>query len=158
LTYPTDFSQQLNQLQISTDLPKSYDEAQEVLTLELVRIKDAVNKKEGSLYIPQELGNFQSYFTPGDATSFRFVYRNLFDLTTLNGGNIPANASVSFNHNITGIKFSAGVIAYCTSVTPTFFSVTGQPAVYLDSTKVYFTNPLNVALTAVYVVAEYLKV
>ena len=65
---------QINQLPTSLDLPVEYEAFRDVLSLLLRRIIDAVNKKEGSLYYLQELGNFQSYFMPDAPYVFRDVY------------------------------------------------------------------------------------
>jgi hypothetical protein len=158
MSFSSDQPSLVNQLPVSLDLPKTWEQAHEIISIMIKLQNDAINKKEGSLYIPVELGNFQSYYTRGDANTFRNAYRKVFDLVGLNGNvNIGAGATVTFPHGITGLFQSAGIRADCTSVTPTFFSVMGQPTVYLTSTDVVFTNPLAVALTCVNVVADYLK-
>ena len=148
---------QINQLPTSLDLPVEYEAFRDVLSLLLRRIIDAVNKKEGSLYYLQELGNFQSYFMPDAPYVFRDVYRYVFDLVSLNGGNIAESASVSFAHGIVGLTNGTLVYASCTATTgETFTSV--YPDAYMDQTYIYFTNPLSGAtLSAAYFIANYTK-
>lgn len=147
----------VNQLPISFEIPKDPDRFHDIMSLWIKRVANAVNSKEGGLYSLNELFNSNQYYNINDVNTFRNVYRKTFDLVNLNGGNIGAGSTVAFPHGITGLFQAAIIYAGCTSVTPTYFSVMGQPTVYLDNVNVNFTNPLGVALTAVMVVAEYLK-
>ena len=157
MSFSNDMPLLVNQLPISVDFPKEQEKFLETLSLLYKRIANAVNTKEGGLFSIQELFNSQQYFVSGVPNTFRNVYRKTFDLVNLNGGNIAGGVTVSFPHNITGLKYSTLIYASCTSVIPTFFTVV-YPSVYLDTTNVNFTNPLPaIALNAVYVVAEYLK-
>ena len=148
---------QVNQLPIAVDVPKDPAQLQEFLTLWLKRTNDAVNSKEGALYSLQEFINFNQYFTQKNPNQFRSVYRKVFDLVNLNGGNIPGNGAVSFPHGITGLFQSTLIYAGCTTTQPHYFSTMGNVNVYLDATNVNFTNPSAAPLTACMVVAEYLK-
>jgi hypothetical protein len=153
----SDPSLQVNQLPISIDFPKDEERFLDTLSLWAKRVGNAVNTKEGSLYSLQEFFNFKQYYTVGDPQTFRNVYRKCFDLVDLNGGNIPAGGTVSFPHGITGLFEGTMIYAGCTSTTPTYFSVMGQPTIYLDSVNINFTNPIGVPLKSVIAVCEYLK-
>ena len=148
-----------NQLQISIDFPNpSDDEFLDVITLDRKHIADCMNSKEGALYTLSEQANFRLFYSPGDPQNTRNSYRSVFDLVQLNGGNIPALGVVSFPHNITGIFNTDLIYASCTTneAIPRLFSLMGV-TVYLDTTNVYFTNPLAVVLKQAIVVANYLK-
>lgn len=153
----SDPSLQVNQLPISIDFTQDDERFKDTLSLWAKRVANAVNTKEGSLYSLQEFFNFKLYYTVGDTQNFRNTYRKCFDLVDLNGGNIGPATTVAFPHGITGLFEGTLIYAGCTSVTPTYFSVMGQPTIYLDSVNINFTNPLPVALTAVLAVCEYLK-
>lgn len=157
MSFSSDGALLINQLPLSQEFPEDDARFLETLTLWAKQVASAVNSKEGGLFSLQELFNSHQYFTQGNPNVFRNVYRKTFDLVDLNGGNIGAGATVAFPHNITGLLAATIVYAGCTSVTLTYFSVMGQPSVYLDAVNVNFTNPLGVALNSVLVVAEYLK-
>lgn len=138
-------------------MPEDFKQYREVTSLLFKRIIDALNKKEGSLYYLQELGNFQQFYTAGQPYNFRTVYRKTFDLVTLNSGNIGAGATVTFAHGITGLANTALIYASCTSTASDFFTVV-YPNAKMDATNLVFTNPLaGTALTQVSFVAEYMK-
>jgi hypothetical protein len=158
MSSPTDFTLIANQLPISQEFPKDQDRFLETLTLWEKRVANAVNSKEGGLYSLQEIFSFKQYFTLNNPGVFRNVYRKCFDMVDLNAGPIAGGATVAFPHGIVGLFESGDIKADCTSATPTYFSVMGQPTVYLDAVNVNFTNPLPAtALTKVVVIAEYLK-
>lgn len=148
----------VNQLPISVEFPRDSEKFLEILSELYKRIANSVNTKEGGLYTLQEFYDFKQYYTLTNTGVFRNNYRKVFDLVSLNGGNIDGGATVSFAHGITGLAFGTMVYAGCTSVTPTYFSVMGQPTIYLDANNINFTNPLGAtALTSVIAVCEYLK-
>jgi len=101
-----------NQLPISLELPTQDSKMlADALSLLLKRYADSINSKEGSLYLLQELSNFQLWFTPtvaadpqtypGGEASFRNGYRSTFDMTaTAAGGPIAAGATRSVAHNL----------------------------------------------------------
>jgi len=147
----------VNQLPLSIDFPEDFNKFLEVHTDIYKRTVNALNSKEGGLYTLEEQYSFKQFFNSSNTQQFRNVYRTTFDLIALNGGNIPAGATITpVPHNISGIMSSGGVIAYCTSSKPEYFS-TVYPNIYLDQTNINFTNPSTFPLTVVYVVAEYLK-
>jgi len=148
---------QVNQLSSSLEMPKDYEDFREVISLYLKRIADAVNKKTGSLFYLQEIGNLESYFTSGMPFVFRDVYRYCFDLIALNGGNIAGGASVTFPHGIVGFKY--GTLIYVTATDTNGLSFTATyPYSSIDATNIYFTNPEGgVALVEAVFVAQYLK-
>lgn len=147
---------QINQLQVSLDLPKKYEDAHEVLSLFFKRITDAVNKKEGSLYSLQEYGNFQSFNTV-DSQTFKDGYRKVFDMVSLNGGSIANGVTVSSAHNITGLNSPALIYANCKTSDNRYFSVMGYSTAWLDNTNVNFTNSTGQTITFCNLVANYLK-
>ncbi|HEY5236097.1 MAG TPA: hypothetical protein VIJ14_07965 [Rhabdochlamydiaceae bacterium] len=148
---------QVNQLPISIEFPEDPERFREVLTTNLRNTASTVNTKEGGLYNLIEQFPSKQYYNINNVNTFRNVYRKVFDLTVLNGGPIGGGATVTFPHGIVGLMFGTLIYAGCTSVTPTYFSVMGQPNIFLSATNINFTNPLGVALTSVIAVCEYLK-
>jgi hypothetical protein len=147
----------INQLPVSLEMPKDFEQFREISSLLFKRIIDAVNKKEGSLYYLQEIGNFESFFTSGQPYVFRTGYRYVFDLVALNGGNIAGGATVIFPHGIIGFKIGTLIYATATATTGISFTVTYSYC-SMDATNIYFTNPLpGTALSSVIFVGEYLK-
>ena len=167
MSFSSDIPSQINQIPISIELPKKYEEAHEILSLLLKRINDAVNKKEGSLYSLAEFGNFQSYFIQSDPNNFRNVYRKVFDMVNLNGGNIGAGATASFAHGISGITQTTRIYGSATNsdATPRYMPLpyaseinTRNIEIYLTSTNVVLVNgSTQTALTSATIVAEYVK-
>lgn len=164
----------INQLPTSVEMPKEFNEFREISSLLFKRIADAVNRKEGSLYYLQELGNFQLYFTPAKPYVFRNVYR-----MTVNFGALPNAMTKSVAHGIVGIdpgggnpstfsfthifatasKQAAGAEEF---VPIPWADVTGGGAnniqITVDSTNVNITTSTDWSAFAIcYVVLEYLK-
>ncbi len=156
MSFSSDKSLQSNQLPLSIEFPKIKKEFDEVLSLTYKRTADAVNTKVGGLFFLQEQATFKQLYASGNPQSSRFVYRTVLDLVNLNMGDITASASVSFAHGISNLVNTMLIYASCTTTDSRFFSVV-YPDVYLDSTTVYFTNPLAVDLSQCIVVAEYTK-
>ena len=157
MSFSSDQPQIFNQLPVSIDLPKDPEQYHEVQELFMKRVSNVVNTKSGGLYSINEYGNSEQYQVSSTQTTSN-VYRKCFNLTDLNGGNIAGGATVAFAHNITGLFAATIIYAGCTSVTPTYFSVMGQPSIYLDAVNINFTNPLPAtALTRVFAVCEYTK-
>lgn len=147
----------VNQLPLSIDFPRDQDKFLEVITLIYKRIANSVNTRTGGLHSLQELYNSNQFFINGNPNNFRNVYRKVFDVVNLNGGNIAGGAAVSFPHNIVGLKFATLIYASCTSVTSQFFTVV-YPNATMDATNINFINPLGgTALSSVFFIAEYLK-
>lgn len=158
MSFSGDIALQVNQLPLTIDIPKDPDEMRQSLLLYLKQMANSLNTKEGALYTLQELYDFKQYYTINNPNVFRNNYRSVFDLVQINGGNISGGATVAFPHNIKGLLYGTMVYAGCTSVTPTYFSVMGATAVWLDATNINFTNPLSgTALSSVIAVCEYLK-
>jgi hypothetical protein len=153
----------INQLPTSLELPEDPDVMRQFLIQYLRRVANAVNSKEGGLYSQVEYFSGTQYLTNLNnqgQQNIRNVYRKVFDMVALNGGNIAGSATVSFPHGIANIFQAAPIYANCTSAQASpatqFFTVV-YPDVELTSTNVIFTNPLGVALSACYVVANVLK-
>jgi len=157
MSFTSDNPIQINQLPISVDFNvEDPDQLKWLLEQNYKRTVSAVNTKEGAFYLLQELGNFKQWYTRNDPLRNRNVYRFVFDLVGLNGGNIGPGATVAFNHNISNLTNTALIYASCTSDVPEYFTVV-YPDVRLNATQVVFTNPTANNLTQVDVVAEYLK-
>lgn len=158
MAFSSDLPLQSNQVSISLEVPKPSDpNFEKIMSLYMKRTADAINTKEGALYLLQELATFKQFYTTTNPQLNRNVYRRTFDLVNLNGGNIAGGATITFPHGIVGILESALIYASCTSTATQLFTVV-FPYVYLTPTDIVFTNPLPVtALTKCTGVAEYLK-
>lgn len=146
-----------NALPISIDFHDSSDLI-ETISLIYKRIANSVNSKEQALYTLAESPTFKLFYTRDDPQIFRNVYRKTFDMVDLNGGiPIPAGATVSFPHGITGLANTSIIYASVTTSEPRFFSFM-YPNVFLTSTNVVVTNPDGAfALDQCDVIADYLK-
>lgn len=153
----SDVGLQINQLPFSIQFPQEDDEFFPHLTLWARQVADAVNTKTAGLYTLQEKFNGNQFFTTNNPNIFRNVYREVFDMVALNGGNIAGGATASFPHNISGLFQTALIYASCTSTDPKYFSVMGPNSAWLNATNVNFTNPTASPLTQCVVIAEYLK-
>lgn len=161
----------INQLPISMEMPKDPDQFREITSLFFKRIVDAVNKKEGSLYYPQELGNFQVYFTSGAPYVFRNVYRMVVDF-----GALPNAGIKSVAHGIQGINPASGPSTFSftriyatasnqTNAAESFIPIpwasasgTDNIQITIDATNVNITTTSNKSgYTITYVVLEYVK-
>lgn len=160
----SDLALQVNQLPISVEMPSDFSQFREIMSLLYKRIASSTNTKTGGVYDIGEFYNFNQFYTlsnPFDINSkinvFRNTYRKTFDVVALNTANIPGGATVMFNHDIVGLKYSTLVYASCTSVANDFFSVM-HPYADMNATQIVFTNPLGATdLKSVIFVAEYLK-
>lgn len=154
-----------NQIPISLDFPSEPDELNLFVQMIIKRIANATNSKESGLYIPLETATFISYFTPTNTQKFRNVYRKLFDMVSLNGGNIGAGATASFAHGITGIVACTRIYGTATTTDapvryiplPYVSQVeTEEIQIYLTPTNVVLVNGSS-TLTQAYITAEFLK-
>lgn len=100
--FSSDNSLVTNQLPRSIDFPEEDKLFKEELTLAFRRTIDAVNTKENALYMLQETGTFQQYFTANDPQTTRNVYRMV-----VNFGTLPNAGTKSVAH---GISFTS---AFC---------------------------------------------
>lgn len=156
MSFNSDIPLQTNQLPISVEFPKEQESFLEVLTLLYKRIADAVNRKEGSLYLLQELANFQQFFVSNNPQRIRNGYRRVFILD-------PAN--LTFNHNITGIVQFTNYWAIANTATDfrkipytDTTNVTNQISMRVTTTQVIITNGATApAITGGIIVLEYLK-
>lgn len=82
-----------NQLPLSIELPEDKIEFNTYLTQLLRMSSNAVNTKEGALYMPQELATFQQYFS-ADPLVTRNVYRKVVDCGTLPAPVFPATFGI----------------------------------------------------------------
>lgn len=154
-----------NQIPISLDFPSEPDELNLFVQMIIKRIANATNSKESGLYIPLETATFISYFTPTNTQKFRNVYRKLFDMVSLNGGNIGAGATASFAHGITGIVACSRIYGTATTTDapvryiplPYVSQVEAEEIqIYLTPTNVVLINGTS-TLTQAYITAEFLK-
>lgn len=96
MAFSSDLALQSNQLPISYSYPKvGSPEFEDGLNNTYKRIADAVNTKEGALYIPTEQSTFQLYFTPADPQTLRPTYRMVVDF-----GALPNTSTKTVAHNI----------------------------------------------------------
>lgn len=160
MSFTNDNALQLNQLPTSVEFADPVKDSRtfiEVLTMNVKRTADTVNTKEAALYLLQELGNFKQWFVSNDPLSTRNVYRKVFDLILLNGGNIAGGATVSFPHGITNLMESVLIYVACRTTEPKYFTQMGLANVWMDATNINFVNPSASPLTQADFVAEYLK-
>lgn len=157
MSFSNDPALQSDQLSLSLDIPEPDNrDFLDIISLLFKRIVSGINTKEGALYPYDETATFKRFFFPTDPLTYRNVYRKTFDMIFLNGGNIPAGATVIFPHGITGLFNTALIYASVTTVDSRFFTVV-WPNVFLNATNVNFTNPASTDASQVTVVAEYLK-
>ncbi len=78
-----------------SDFPDNWEEFQEMFSREYPKLIDAINSKEGALYLPQELATFQRYFDEADPQNTKNVYRKVIIF-----GALPNTAAKRVQHNI----------------------------------------------------------
>ncbi len=152
-----------NQLPISVDFPRDQQEFINIISLLYKRIANAVNTKEGALYLPQELATFQQYFTPNDPQTLRNVYRKTVDFGALpNAGTKIVPHGIAFDANFSTTRI------YGSSTDPTNLLYVPLPLVaivpangiemFLNSTHIIITTGINrSSFTRSTVVIEYVK-
>lgn len=152
-----------NQLPISVEFPRDQQEFINTISLLYKRIANAVNTKEGALYLPQELATFQLYFTPNDPQRLRNVYRKTIDF-----GSLPNTAAKAVPHGITFNSNFSTTRIYGSATDPVNLVYIPLPfadptpanniSLFLDSTNVYVTAGSNRSnFTRCTVVIEYVK-
>lgn len=153
-----------NQLSTNVEFDNSKPEFNAILNLAYRRIVDAMNTKEGSLYLLQELATFKQIYnlTPQlgvySLSVNRNVYRRTWDLIEEFGANIPNATTVTFSH---GISSPVDAVLIYASVTTNAannprFTITGTDATIQD-VNVVFTNNTGSTITQGMFVAEYTK-
>lgn len=154
-----------NQLPVSIELPKEPGQFIETMTILYKRIAQTVNTKEGGLFSAQEFMSNQQY-NLNTTSSFKTVYRKVFDMVALNGAPIASGATASFPHGITSIVSTTDIYGSATNSDPKFIPlpyvsatvVTQQVQIYATSTNIVLINgATNSALTSATIVLEYLK-
>ncbi len=144
-------------LPTTTVLPTDQNELLIRLTKNYTDTANSINIREVGIYETTEILTGQQWSNLGQPTNRRQTFRKIFDVVALNGANVPGGATVTFPHNISGLKFATNIYASCTSVTSLFFTVV-YPNATMDTTNINFTNPLPAtALNSVFFIAEYLK-
>jgi hypothetical protein len=132
-----------NQLPISLDFPKDPEEYSVFVQALLKRIANAVNTKEGALYVPQEVASFQQYFTAGNSQKFRNVYRKVVDFSALpNTGVKTVPHGIAFNSDFSTTRI------YGSATDPVNLEYLPLPYADPDPTKCIslFVNGANVVI------------
>jgi hypothetical protein len=144
-------------LPTTTVLPTDMPELLIRLTKNYTDTANNLNIREIAIYETVETQTGQQWNNPGQPTNRRQTFRTIFDVTKLQNGNIAGGETVTFPHNLSGLKFATNIYAACTSATPEYFNVV-YPNAKLTATDLVFTNPLaGTALTQVFLLCEYLK-
>lgn len=78
------------------EFPETYAEFKDYFEREYQKVMDAINSKEGALYLLQELATFQRYYIATDPLTTLNVYRKVFDF-----GSLPDTTSKKIVHGIT---------------------------------------------------------
>jgi ABC-type glycerol-3-phosphate transport system substrate-binding protein len=119
-----------NQLPVSLDFPSDPDELNLFVQALLKRIANAVNTKEGALYVPQEVASFQQYFTANNSQKFRNVYRKVIDF-----GVLPDTAVKTVAHGIAFNSDFSTTRIYGSATDPTNLEYLPLPYADPDPTK-----------------------
>lgn len=148
-------------------IPDDWAEANLILTDYFRNLVDALNDKEIAQYNTVELVTGQKWFTPGDATKLRYVYRKIIDF-----GALPNAATKSVAHGITTTATTVFTRIYATATDPAASTTNSaipipyvDPAVLangieinVDATNVNIITAANyTAYTTTYVVLEYIQ-
>ncbi len=154
----SDNTQLSNQVPLSVDWPDpASKEFIGELTLRDKTMAGAVNSKASSLFLNQETGNFEQFFTPGNPQQNRNVYRKVIDM---------GDASAPVPHGITGIVIAPHIYGGCVTNVPEYLpipyasvtSLTDQIELSVDIMNVTVTKGSTVdPITSCYVILEYLK-
>lgn len=163
MSFTSDPPLQSNQLSTNVEFDNEKPEFNDILNLSYRRVVDAVNTKEGALYLLKELANFKTIFGVNEITripdpqltrnSYRITINMISPPTTIVPG---ANATVA--HGIDTLKDSVLVYCSCKNATGQLFTLV-YPDVYIDGTNAVVTNPATApsAITQAMFVAEYTK-
>lgn len=164
MAFSSDLALQSNQLPISYSYPKvGSPEFEDGLNNTYKRIADAVNTKEGALYIPTEQSTFQLYFTPSDPQTLRPTYRMVVDF-----GALPNTSTKTVAHNIDFTTEFSVTRIYGAATDPVNLVYIPLPyssptlanniELFVDGTNVTVTTGSNrSAFTRCTIVIEYLK-
>jgi hypothetical protein len=172
MSFTSDNALQINQLPLSIDFPRDPERLLETMTLSYKQTVDAMNSKEGALYLLQEQGTFIQYFPvvvdPNSSLSLslRPIYRMVFDLVALNGGPIPPGTTtiaVPANQLINQIVDPTRVRGGATISGPMYVSLHSAKAdAVFDNTvpgaqTIIVTNNYSSEYSQAYFVIEYTK-
>lgn len=97
MSFSSDNSSLQNQIPLSIELSQDPKDMRYEINDLYQGIASSLNNKVGGLYVPQEKGNAELYFTAGNPQKFRNVYRMTVDF-----GALPNAGSKSVPHNIPG--------------------------------------------------------
>lgn len=172
MAFNSDIPLQTNQLPISIDFPEDPAQLRDTLSLSYKRTVDAVNTKEGSLYLLDEQASFIQYFPTVTSNNnsrslkLRSGYRMVYDLVDINGGPIPVGVTVlgvPADQLITGITDPTRIYGACTTAGPIYRPIpTMTIDVWFDNTvpaaqTITITNNTGSPMSQAYLVFEYLK-
>ena len=138
------------------DFADNFEDFLEQFEREYNKLTDAVNSKEGALYLPQELATFQKYFDSVDPQSTKNVYRKVIEFGTL-----PNNSTKRVQHNVTLTSTARLTNLYGASTDPSSISFRPlAPGIELtaDSTDIIVTTTSDLSnYRETTVVFEYTK-
>lgn len=173
MSFSSDNPQLINQLPLSIDFPKDPEQLQMIQSTAYKKTVDAMNSKEGGLYLLQEIGSYIQYFpTSVDSNSSQSLilrpgYRRTYDIVALNGGSISSGSTVSVPHNLDMSTVTAITRMYGGAITngPFFIPIpyaSPTPAncieLFADSTNITIVvGSGQNKITQLYVVLEYLR-
>jgi hypothetical protein len=164
MAYSSDPALQSNQLPISYTYPAyNSPEFEDGLNNTYKRIADAVNTKEGALYILNEEATFQLYFTAGNPQVTRPVYRVVVDFGALPNAGVKTVAhNIAFTNQFTSTR----IYGSATDPAGLFYlplpyaspTLNKNIELSLDGTNVIITTGINLtAFTRTTIVIEFLK-
>lgn len=146
-----------NQLPISIEIPKDYNEFRNQFNTLYQRITASLNSKEGGLYVPDEKITNQQYFDENDPQKNKNVYRMVLDF-----GSLPNTTSKSVIHGISWDDDYRLTRAYGASTNINGLTALPLPndgiLLEINSTSVIITTTTDrSAFTETTVVIEYTK-
>jgi len=147
-------------------IPDDWGEANLILTDYFRNVVDALNDKEIAQYNTTQLVTGQKWFTPGDATKLRYVYRKVIDLgglndfTAANPQNTAHGIDITANTIVTKI-YGAATDPSTEFIPLPFIDMSGggnHIELSMDGTNVILTSNLDYSgFTTAYVVVEYIQ-
>ena len=146
-----------------SDFPDNFPDFIELFDREYKKLIDAVNTKEGGVYLPYESATFQKYFSESDPQSTVSVYRKVIAF-----GALPNNGTKSVPHGIDFTSLSRLTRMYGAATNPSSMSYLPLPfssptlanniSLEADSGVITIKTGANYsAYVNVTVVIEYLK-
>lgn len=140
----------------SPDFPDNFSDFLEQFEREYQKLTDAVNSKEGGLYIPEESATFQKYFNQDDPQSTRNVYRKVIVF-----GALPNASSKRVQHNITLTSIARITRLYGGATDPSsikFLPLSNNVTLEADETDIIITTTSDLSnYRETTVVFEYTK-